>query len=250
MYYYTDNLIQIYNLINKKLIFSKENKEENIKIISLCITEIENKIYVMYLISNKQERRQLINILIFNYENFNDKLIKLNEHEEKFIVNKENRKIDRISLFENNNLIIKTPSNLLLYDLKNEKFFGYSRLGENYIENCKVCNHFYYGKCILSLRNINKEEKVVNLFYLRDFHCDYYKLKSIVIKKIANELFHYKLNEYICVINFFNFMEVTLVERLMILNDEINKELYKKIKEKKDKIKYNIDLYKNKYYFQ
>ena len=45
-------------------------------------------------------------------------------------------------------------------------------------------------------------------------------------------------------------MEVTLVERLMILNDEINKELYKKIKEKKDKIKYNIDLYKNKYYFQ
>ena len=250
IYFYTNNLIQIYNLTNKKLIFSKEIKEQNIKIISLCITEIENKIYVNYLSSNKQERRLLIYILIFNYENFNDKLIKLNEHEEKFIVNKENRKINRISLFENNNLIIKTSANLLLYDLKNEKFFAYSKIGENYIENCKTCNHFYYGKCILSLRNINKEEKVVNLFYLRDFHCDYYKLKSIVIKKIANELFHYKLNEYICVINFFNFMEVTLVERLMILNDEINKELYKKIKEKKDKIKYNIDLYKNKYYFQ
>ena len=204
----------------------------------------------MYLTTNKQDRKQLINILIFNYENFNDKLIKLNEHEEKFIVNRENRKINRISLFENNNLIIKTPSNLLLYDLKNEKFFGYSRLGENYIENCKVCNHFYYGKCILSLRNINKEEKVVNLFYLRDFHCDYYKLKSLVIKKIANELFNFKLNEYICGINYFNFMEMTLVERLMVINYENNKELYKIIKEKKDKIENNIDLYGNSMYLQ
>ena len=40
-------------------------------------------------------------------------------------------------------------------------------------------------------------------------------------------------------------MEMTLVERLMILNDENNKELYKIIKEKKDKIENNIDLTEN-----
>ena len=36
----------------------------------------------------------------------------------------------------------------------------------------------------------------------------------------------------------------------MILNDENNKELYKKIKEKKDKIVNNIDLYGNNLYLQ
>ena len=204
----------------------------------------------MYLITNKQERKQLINILIFNYENFNDKLIKLNECEKKFIAHKEQRKMEKIKLFDNNNLIIKSGSILNLYDLKNEKFFAYSKIGENYIENCKICNHIYYGKCILSLRNLNKEKKVVNLFYLRDFSSDYFELKSIVIKKIANELFNFKLNEYICGINYFNFMEMTLVERLMVLNDENNKELYKIIKEKKDKIKNNIDLYGNSLYLQ
>ena len=40
-------------------------------------------------------------------------------------------------------------------------------------------------------------------------------------------------------------MEMTLVERLMILNDENNKELYKIIKEKKDKIENNIDSTEN-----
>jgi hypothetical protein len=45
-------------------------------------------------------------------------------------------------------------------------------------------------------------------------------------------------------------MEMTLVERLMILNDENNKELYKIIKEKKDKIENNIDLYGNYMYLQ
>ena len=158
--------------------------------------------------------------------------------------------MEKIKIFYDNYLIIKTAGNLQLYDLKNEIFFAYSRLGENYIENCKFCNHFNYGKCILSLRNLNKEKQVVNLFYLRDFSSDYFDLKSLVIKKIANELFHFKLNEYICFINFFNFMEMILVERLMILNDEINEELYKKIKEKKDKINNNIDIVKAQYYLQ
>ena len=45
-------------------------------------------------------------------------------------------------------------------------------------------------------------------------------------------------------------MEMTLVERLMILNDENNKELYKIIKEKKDKINNNIDIVKAQYYLQ
>ena len=250
IYFYTDNYIQIYNLTNKKLIFSKENKDENIKIISLCITEIENKIYVMYLTTNKQERKQLINILIFNYENFNEKLIKLNEYEEKLIAHKEQRKMEKIKLFDNNNLIIKIGGNLHLYDLKKNFFYAYSKIGGSVIENCKISNHFYYGKCILSFRKLNKEKKVLNLYYFRDFYRDYFDLKSIVIKKIANELFNFKLNEYICGINYFNFMEMTLVERLMILNDENNKELYKKIKEKKDKIVNNIDLYGNNLYLQ
>jgi hypothetical protein len=250
IYFYTNNLIQIYNLTNKILIFSKENKDQNIKIISLCITEIENKIYVMYLTTNKQERKQLINILIFNYENFNDKLIKLNECEKKFIAHKEQRKMEKIKLFDNNNLIVKTGGNLHLYDLKKNVFYAYSKFGENFIDNCKISNHFYYGKCILSFRKLNKEKKVLNLYYFRDFYRDYFDLKSIVIKKIANELFNFKLNEYICGINYFNFMEMTLVERLMILNDENNKELYKIIKEKKDKIENNIDLYGNYMYLQ
>ncbi len=244
IYFYTNNLIQIYNLTNKKLIFSKE-KDENIKIISLCITEIENKIYVIYLTTNKQGRKQLINILIFNYENFNNKLIKLNECEKKFIAHKEQRKMEKIKLFDNNNLIIKIGANLHLYDLKKNFFYAYSKIGENLIENCKISNHFYYGKCILSFRILNKEKKVLNLYYFREFYRDYFEIKSLVIKKIANELFNFKLNEYICGINYFNFMEMTLVERLMILNDENNKELYKIIKEKKDKIENNIDSTEN-----
>ena len=145
IYFYTNNLIQIYNLTNKKLIFSKESKDQDIKIISLCITEIENKIYVIYLTSNKQERKQLINILIFNYENFNEKLIKLNEYEEKLIAHKEQRKMEKIKLFDNNNLIIKIGANLHLYDLKKNFFYAYSKIGENLIENYKISNHFYYG---------------------------------------------------------------------------------------------------------
>ena len=158
--------------------------------------------------------------------------------------------MEKIKLFDNNNLIIKIGANLHLYDLKKNFFYAYSKIGGSFIENCKISNHFYYGKCILSFRKLNKEKKVVNLYYFRDFYCDYFKLKSIVIKKIANELFNFKLNEYICGINYFNFMEMTLVERLMILNDENNKELYKIIKEKKDKIENNIDLYGNYMYLQ
>ena len=203
----------------------------------------------MYLTTNKQDRKQLINILIFNYENFNEKLIKLNECEKKFIAHKEQRKMEKIKLFDNNNLIVKTGGHLHLYDLKKNFFYAYSKIGENYVENCKISKHIYYGKCILSLRNLNKEKKVLNLYYFRDFYCDYFDLKSLVIKKIANELFNFKLNEYICAINYFNFMEMALVERLIILNDE-NEELYKKIKEKKDKIKNNIDLYENSLYLQ
>ena len=45
-------------------------------------------------------------------------------------------------------------------------------------------------------------------------------------------------------------MEMTLVERLMILNDEINEELYKIIEEKKDKIENNINLFENNFYLQ
>ena len=159
IYFYTNNLIQIYNLTNKNLIFSKEIKDENIKIISLCITEIENKIYVMYLTTNKQERKQLINILIFNYENFNEKLIKLKECAEKFIAHKEQRKMEKIKLFDNNNLIIKTGGSLHLYNLKKNYFYAYSKLDGNHIENCKISNHFYYGKCILSLKILNKKKK-------------------------------------------------------------------------------------------
>ena len=36
----------------------------------------------------------------------------------------------------------------------------------------------------------------------------------------------------------------------MILNDENNKELYKIIKEKKDKIENNINLFENNFYLQ
>ena len=158
--------------------------------------------------------------------------------------------MEKIKLFDNNNLIIKIGGNLHLYDLKKNFFYAYSKIGGTLIENCKISKHIYYGKCILSLRNLNKEKNVLNLFYLREFYRDYFELKSIVIKKIANELFNFKLNEYICGLNYFNFMEMTLVERLMILNDENNKELHKIIKEKKDKIKNNIDLYGNNLYLQ
>ena len=250
IYYYTNNLIQIYNLTNKKLIFSKEKQEKNIKIISLLLTEIDNKINVIYLTTNKQERKQLINILIFKYENFNKKLLKLKIEKEKFITHKESRKMDKLNLFSNDKLIIKTAGNITLYDLKNEIFYSHSKFGVNYFENIKLCNHFYYGNCILSLRNLNKEKKILNLFHLRDFSCDYFKLKSIVIKKFANELFHFKLNEYICTVNYYNNMEMILVERLMILNDEDNEELFKLIKEKKNQIHNNIDLKENNLYFQ
>ena len=91
----------------------------------------------MYLTTNKQERKQLINILIFNYENFNDKLIKLNECEKKFIAHKEQRKMEKIKLFDNNNLIIKTGGSLHLYNLKKNYFYAYSKLDGNHIENCK-----------------------------------------------------------------------------------------------------------------
>ena len=251
IYYYTNNLIEIYNLKNEKLIFSKEKQEKNIIIISLLLTEIENKINIIYLTTNKQEKKQLINILIFKYDNFNEKLLKLNFEKEKFIAHKENRKMEKIKLFSNDKLIIKTVGNFVLYDLKKEIFYAHSNLnGVNFIENIKLCEHFHYGKCILSLRYLNNEKKILNLFYFKDFSCDYFKLKAIVIKKLADELFHFKLNEFICAINYYSNIEMILVERLMIINDEENDELFKLIKEKKNEIHNNIDLIGNKLYFQ
>ena len=250
IYFYSDNLIQIYNLINKKLIFSKKIQKKNIIIISLSITEIDNKIYVIYLTSTKQERKQLVNILIFKYEYFNEKLTKLIEPEKKYIAHRENRKIEKIYLFYNNQLIIKTAGNIHLYDLKKEIFFAYSKIGKNYLENFKLCSHFFYGNCILGLRYITNEKKIVNLFYLKDFTCDFFQLKSLVIKKFAGELFHDKLNEYICVLNKLNTMEMILVERLMILNDEENEDLYKLIEEKKNQIQNKIDIYEKIYILQ
>ena len=247
IYFYSDNLIHIYNLINKKLIFSKKIKENNIIIISLLLTEIDNKIFVIYLTSTKQERKQLIDILIFKYENFNEKLLILNDPEKKFIAHKENRKMEKIALFYNNQLIIKTAGNFHLYDLKKNIFYAYSNIGKSYLDNFKLCYHFFYGNCILGLRYLSNEKKIVNLFYLRDFSCDYFKLKGLVIKKIAGELFHYRVNEFICLTNKYNVMEMNLVERLMILNDEENEELYKLIEEKKKQIQNNIDIYEKKY---
>ena len=94
------------------------------------------------------------------------------------------------------------------------------------------------------------KKKIVNLFYLKDFTCDFFQLKSLVIKKFAGELFHDKLNEYICVLNKLNTKEMILVERLMILNDEENEDLYKLIEEKKNQIQNKIDIYEKIYILQ
>ena len=159
--------------------------------------------------------------------------------------------MEKIKLFSNDKLIIKTVGNFVLYDLKKEIFYAHSNLtGVNFIENVKICNHFHHGKCILSLRYLNNEKKILNLFYFNDFSCDYFKLKSIVIKKLADELFHFKLNEFICAINYYSNIEMIIVERLMIINDEENEELFNLIKEKKKQIRGEIDLVGNNLKFQ
>ncbi len=234
IYLFTDNLIQIYNLFNKKLIFNKK-QETSPKIKSVLLTEIDNKIYLIYL--TKKDTKQLINILKFEYENYNENLIELTEvkeEKEEKIVHHVNSLMEKIKLFNNRTLIIKCPANIQYYDLKDKIFIVYSKYGHNIICDIKPCRHLFYGDCVLGLRYYNPDSKMVNIFHLRDYSYNYYNLKSLVIKKINNEFFNEESNEYIYHLHHLDSREIRLIDRLLFLNKEEN-EAYKLIETKKKK---------------
>ena len=234
IYLFTDNLIQIYNLFNKKLIFNKK-QETSPKIKSVLLTEIDNKIYLIYL--TKKDTKQLINILKFKYENYNENLIELTEvkeEKEEKIVHHVNSLMEKIKLFNNRTLIIKCPANIQYYDLKDKIFIAYSKYGHNIICDIKPCKHLFYGDCVLGLRYYNPDSKMVNIFHLRDYSYNYYNLKSLVIKKINNEFFNEESNEYIYHLHHLDSREIRLIDRLLFLNKEEN-EAYKLIETKKKK---------------
>ena len=234
IYLFTDNLIQIYNLFNKKLIFNKK-QETSPKIKSVLLTEIDNKIYLIYL--TKKDTKQLINILKFKYENYNENLIELTEvkeEKEEKIVHHVNSLMEKIKLFNNRTLIIKCPANIQYYDLKDKIFIAYSKYGHNIICDIKPCRHLFYGDCVLGLRYYNPDSKMVNIFHLRDYSYNYYNLKSLVIKKINNEFFNEESNEYIYHLHHLDSREIRLIDRLLFLNKEEN-EAYKLIETKKKK---------------
>ena len=235
IYLFTDNLIQIYNLFNKKLIFNKK-QETSPKIKSVLLTEIDNKIYLIYL--TKKDTKQLINILKFKYENYNENLIELTEvkeEKEEKIVHHVNSLMEKIKLFNNRTLIIKCPANIQYYDLKDKIFIAYSKYGHNIICDIKPCRHLFYGDCVLGLRYYNPDSKMVNIFHLRDYSYNYYNLKSLVIKKINNEFFNEESNEYIYHLHHLDSREIRLIDRLLFLNKEEN-EAYKLIETKRKKI--------------
>jgi len=235
IYLFTDNLIQIYNLFNKKLIFNKK-QETSPKIKSVLLTEIDNKIYLIYL--TKKDTKQLINILKFEYENYNENLIELTEvkeEKEEKIVHHVNSLMEKIKLFNNRILIIKCPANIQYYDLKDKIFIAYSKYGHNIICDIKPCKHLFYGDCVLGLRYYNPDSKMVNIFHLREYSYNYYKLKSLVIKKINNEFFNEESNEYIYHLHHLDSREIRLIDRLLFLNKEEDK-AYKLIEEKRKKI--------------
>ena len=131
IYLFTDNLIQIYNLFNKKIIF---NKQSSPKIKSVLLTEIDNKIYVIYL--TEKNTKQLINILKFKYENYKEnlnELIEADDEKEEKIAHHVNSLMEKIKLFNNRILIIKCPANLQFYDLKDKLIIAYSKYGHNII---------------------------------------------------------------------------------------------------------------------
>ena len=234
IYLFTDKLIQIYNLFNKKLIFNKK-QETSPKIKSVLLTEIDNKIYLIYL--TKKDTKQLINILKFKYENYNENLIELTEvkeEKEEKIVHHVNSLMEKIKLFNNRILIIKCPANIQYYDLKDKIFIAYSKYGHNIICDIKPCKHLFYGDCVLGLRYYNPDSKMVNIFHLRDYSYNYYNLKSLVIKKINNEFFNEESNEYIYHLHHLDSREIRLIDRLLFLNKEEN-EAYKLIETKKKK---------------
>ena len=109
IYFFTDKFIKIYNLLNKQIIFTKNKENFSPKITSVLLTEIDNKIYVIYLTKNIKNTKQLINIIKFKYENYNEKLIKLveNDKEKEKIPHYVNSIMETIKLLNNRILIIK-----------------------------------------------------------------------------------------------------------------------------------------------
>ena len=235
IYLFTNNLIQIFDFDNKKLIFNLNQKNSSPNIKSLLLTEIDNEINVIYLTSNINNTKQLINIIKFKNENYKDKFIKLTENDNKNIEripHHVNSLMEKIKLLNNNILIIKCPANIQYYDLKEKIFTAYSKYGTNIIDDIKPCLHNFYGKCSLGLRYYNQEKKIVNIFYLKPYSDYYYKLKSFVIKKINNEFFNETSNEYVYHINHLDSREIRLIDRLMFLNKEEN-EAYTFIEKKR-----------------
>ena len=236
IYLFTNNLIQIYDYYNKQLIYDISNqKKTSINFKSLLLTEFDNEINVIYLTSNKNNTKQLINIIKFGNENFKGQLIKLTENDNKNverIPHHVNSLMEKLKLLDNTTLIIKCPANIQYYDLKEKIFTAYSKYGTNIIDDIKPCEHNFYGKCSLGLRYYNQEKKIVNIFYLKPYSDYYYKLKSFVIKKINNEFFNETSNEYVYHINHLDSREIRLIDRLMFLNKEEN-EVYDLIEKKR-----------------
>ena len=227
IYFFSDKFIQIYNLLkNKQIIFTKNKENSSPKITSVLLTEIDNKIYLIYLTKNIKNTKQLINIIKFEYENFfNEKLINLEENDKEKV-------IEKIKLLNNRILIIKYPANIQLYDLKDNIFIAYSKYGDNMIYDIKPCKHIFYGDCILGLRYYNSDTKKVNIFYLRPYSTEYKILKSLVIRKLNNELLNEGINEYKYHLHHLNSVEIRLIDRLLFLNKEEN-DAYKLIENKK-----------------
>ena len=236
IYLFTNNLIQIYDYYNKQLIYDISNpKKTSINFKSLLLTEFDNEINVIYLTSNENNTKQLINIIKFGNENFKGQLIKLTENDNKNverIPHHVNSLMEKLKLLDNTTLIIKCPANIQYYDLKEKIFTAYSKYGTNIIDDIKPCLHNFYGKCSLGLRYYNQEKKIVNIFYLKPYSDYYYKLKSFVIKKINNEFFNETSNEYVYHINHLDSREIRLIDRLMFLNKEEN-EVYDLIEKKR-----------------
>ena len=142
--------------------------------------------------------------------------------------------MEKIKLLNNRILIIKCTSNIQLYDLKDKIFIAYSKYGDNMIYDIKPCKHIFYGNCILGLRYYNSDTKKVNIFYLRPYSTEYNTLKSMVIRKLNNELLNEGINEYIYHLHHLNSVEIRLIDRLLFLNKEEN-DTYKLIENKKKK---------------
>jgi hypothetical protein len=238
IYLFTNNLIQIYDYYNKQLIYDiNYQKKSSINFKSLLLTEFDNEINVIYLTSNENNTKQLINIIKFGNENYKDKLIRLTENDNKNIEmfpHPVNSIMEKIKLLDNTTLIIKCPANIQYYDLKEKIFTAYSKYGTNLIVDIKPCEHNFYGKCVLGLRYYNQNQKIVNIFYLTEYSDDFYKLKSFVIKTLNNEFFNETSIEYVYHINHLDSREIRLIDRLLYLNKE-EKEVYKLIEKKRKK---------------